>query len=219
MFKKIQANSICIIILIIITLVMNLFTIITLNHFKKSIDNIDVSVECNHPDTNPITNIYYIQNEEEKENIEKDTILNEESNEEELDEKNSEDANIEIASVDEVLVNESNFSDEDFNTICRVVEAETHGADENSKIHIVHVILNRVSSSEFPNTIQGVCNQSGQFASRSDVEQSTIEAVNIALTVSDTTNGALFFCTCKGCWADNNKEYLFKDTIGHSFYK
>lgn len=111
------------------------------------------------------------------------------------------------------------ISDNDFYAICEVVEAETHGADTESKIHIVSVILNRVNSLDFPNTIQGVCYQSNQFASRSDIEQSTIDAVSIGLNSGDTVQGALFFCTCKGCWADCNKEYLFTDDIGHSFYK
>lgn len=115
--------------------------------------------------------------------------------------------------------NTTEYSNDDFNTICMVVEAETHGGDSESKIHIVSVILNRVNSPDFPNTIQGVCYQSGQFASRSDVEQSTIDAVNAALISGDTVQGALFFCTCSGCWADTNREYLFTDNIGHRFYR
>lgn len=128
-------------------------------------------------------------------------------------------SNIEIEIVENTTLNTSGYSDDDFNAMCRIVEAETHGGDAESKMHIVSVILNRVNSSEFPNTIQGVCYQSGQFASRSDVEQSTIDAVNAALISGDTVQGALFFCTCSGCWADTNKEYLFTDNIGHRFYR
>lgn len=113
----------------------------------------------------------------------------------------------------------TSYQDEDFIAICRIVEAETHGANAEAKIHIVSIILNRVKSPEFPNTIQGVCYQGGQFASRSDIEQSTIDAVNIGLNSGDTVQGALFFCTCKGCWADSNKEYIFTDNVGHRFYK
>ena len=111
------------------------------------------------------------------------------------------------------------YQDEDFIAICRIVEAETHGANEEAKIHIVSIILNRVKSPEFPNTIQGVCYQSGQFAYRYDVEKSTIDAVTTGLNCEDTVQGALFFCTCKGCWADTNKEYIFTDNVGHNFYK
>lgn len=128
-------------------------------------------------------------------------------------------SNIEIEIDQKSTLNTSGCSDDDFNAICRIVEAETHGGDTESKIHIVSVILNRVNSPEFPDTIQGVCYQSGQFASRSDVEQSTIDAVNAALIGGDTVQGALFFCTCSGCWADCNKEYLFTDNVGHRFYK
>lgn len=104
--------------------------------------------------------------------------------------------------------------------ICKVVEAETHGADYDSKVRIVHVIRNRVSDGRFPNDYISVCTQANQFASRSDVEDSTRQAVNDALNMSDTTNGALWFCTCSsGCWASANATYLFTDSVGHNFWK
>lgn len=112
------------------------------------------------------------------------------------------------------------ISDSDFEQICKVVEAETHQCDKESKKHIVHVIMNRVNNSSFPNSISSVCKQKNQFARRSDVEQSTRDAVAEALNESDTTDGALFFCTCsKGCYASKNKTWLFKDSCGHNFWK
>lgn len=115
--------------------------------------------------------------------------------------------------------NQTGYSDSAFIAMCRVVEAETHGCDIESKKHIASVILNRVKSNDFPNTIENVCYQSGQFASRGDIEQSTVDAVNSAVSEGDTTNNALYFCTCSGCWADVNKEYIFTDSAGHNFYK
>lgn len=122
-------------------------------------------------------------------------------------------------SVSSGFSNNTEYSDEDFTAICRVVEAEAHGADLNSKMHIVHVILNRSASPEFPDSVQDVCNQPGQFVKRNDVEQSTVDAVNEAVSSSDTTQGALFFCTCRGCWTERNKEFLFTDAVGHDFYR
>lgn len=104
--------------------------------------------------------------------------------------------------------------------IASVVEAETKGQDMDAKIHIVHVIRNRVNSASFPNDYYSVCTASNQFASRWDIEQSTIDAVNQGLAMEDTTNGALFFCLCKeGCWLNGTSyQYLFTDSAGHHFW-
>lgn len=111
------------------------------------------------------------------------------------------------------------YTDEEINAMCMVVEAETHEADEESKIHVVHVILNRVSSYNFPDSVIEVCYQNGQFASRSDVQEETRDVVIKALNMSDTTNGALFFHS--GNYSDtfNNAYYIFTDSVGHHFYK
>lgn len=105
-------------------------------------------------------------------------------------------------------------------TIASVVEAETKGQDMESKIHIVHVIRNRVNSSSFPNDYYSVCTAGNQFASRWDIEQSTIDAVNQGLAMEDTTGGALFFCLCKEtCWLNGTSyQYLFTDSAGHHFW-
>lgn len=105
-------------------------------------------------------------------------------------------------------------------TIASVVEAETKGQDMESKIHIVHVIRNRVNSSSFPNDYYSVCTAGNQFASRWDIEQSTINAVNQGLAMDDTTGGALFFCLCKEtCWLNGTSyQYLFTDSAGHHFW-
>ena len=99
-----------------------------------------------------------------------------------------------------------------------VVEAETHGCDQESKMHVAHVIMNRVNSPLFPNTITQVCLQSGQFVLRSDVEQSTIDAVNYALTIGDTTGGALYFHSGGYTETFSGASYIFTDSCGHHFY-
>ena len=122
------------------------------------------------------------------------------------------------AVVEETPVETPAYSDE-FMTICSVVEAETHGADMESKMRIACVIRNRVNDSRFPSSYYGVCTQANQFASRWDIEQSTIDAVNAALSGGDITGGALWFCTCSsGCWASQNATYLFTDSVGHHFW-
>lgn len=52
----------------------------------------------------------------------------------------------------------------EFEYMARTIEAESDRTDDiEGKIHIAAVILNRVAAPEFPDTIAGVLDQSGQF--------------------------------------------------------
>lgn len=56
----------------------------------------------------------------------------------------------------------------EFEYLARTIEAESDRTDSlDGKIHICAVILNRVASDRFPNTIQGVLDQDGQFTTTS----------------------------------------------------
>ena len=63
------------------------------------------------------------------------------------------------------------MTETEFEYIARVVQAESNGttdwSDFEDKVLIACVILNRVADSRFPNTIQGVLDQSGQFSTTS----------------------------------------------------
>jgi len=102
--------------------------------------------------------------------------------------------------------------------VYEVVECEVHGGDKESKIHVAHVIRNRVNSDLFPNDYYSVCTAPNQFYLRGDVEQSTIDAVNEAITIEDTTYGALFFHSMGYQDTFCGYPYKFTDNIGHCFY-
>ena len=102
--------------------------------------------------------------------------------------------------------------------VYEVVECEVHGGDKESKIHVAHVIRNRVWSDLFPDDYYSVCASPNQFCWRSDVEQSTIDAVNEAMTIADTTDGALFFHSMDWMSSWSGYEYKFTDNVGHHFY-
>lgn len=213
MIKISRKSFVLLFVLLIYIVFINLFSLTKLNKLEKYIEQINVTIDCPHSNTDVI-NVYCIQNKEEfKETNEKD-IENIEDEENDI-----ENDIINLTIEDENSSINFNYSEEEINKICCVVEAETHGADMESKIHIVHVILNRVNSSNFPDNVIEVCNQSNQFASRSDIEQSTIDAVYTALSMADTTQGALFFHS--GDWVDTffGANYLFTDDVGHHFYK
>ncbi len=102
--------------------------------------------------------------------------------------------------------------------VYEVVECEVHGGDKESKMHVAHVIRNRVWSDLFPNNYYDVCTAPYQFCIRSDVEQSTIDAVNEAMSIGDTTGGALFFHSMEYMDSWGGYEYIFTDNVGHHFY-
>lgn len=102
--------------------------------------------------------------------------------------------------------------------VYEVVECEVHGGDKESKMHVAHVIRNRVWSDLFPNNYYDVCTAPYQFCTRSDVEQSTIDAVNEAMSIGDTTGGALFFHSMEYMDSWGGYEYIFTDNVGHHFY-
>ena len=102
--------------------------------------------------------------------------------------------------------------------VYEVVECEVHGGDKESKMHVAHVIRNRVWSDLFPNNYYDVCTAPYQFCMRSDVEQSTIDAVNEAMSIGDTTYGALFFHSMDWMAEWGGYSWKFTDNIGHHFY-
>lgn len=131
-----------------------------------------------------------------------------------------------------VVVN-SDYAASDFDVLCRIVEAEAGGLDEKAKVLVANVVMNRVNSEIFPDTITEVVfqqsDETAQFSPISDgryytvtVSQSTIDAVNLALSGTDYSEGALFFATTasveRGCWAAKNCTLLFEYN-GHVFFK
>lgn len=124
-----------------------------------------------------------------------------------------------------------NFSDQDYETLKRIVQAEAGVCDRKGKILVANVIINRVKSKRFPNTITDVVYQRSQFSPVSNgtihtckVTQETVDAVNLALTGEDYSQGALFFMnrgrsySSNVSWFDGRLTYLFQHG-GHEFFK
>ena len=118
----------------------------------------------------------------------------------------------------------------------RIVEAEATDKDEKSKILVANVILNRVRSKEFPNSIEAVVFQrvygKVQFSPTADgryesvhITKSTKRSVKKALEDGiDYSEGALYFVEKTMAnpknvsWFDEALTRLFTYQ-GHSFYK
>lgn len=105
-----------------------------------------------------------------------------------------------------VLVNENAIflDEESIEILCRIVEAEAGTEDEKGRILVANVVMNRVESSRFPDTVKGVVFQKSgglyQFSPvangryyRVTVSEETREAVEKVLRGKDESQGALYF--------------------------
>lgn len=116
----------------------------------------------------------------------------------------------------EVLENEKAvfLDEESLDILCRIVEAEAGTEDEEGRMLVANVVLNRVESRRFPDTVKGVVfQQKGgvcQFSPiatgsyyRVKVSEKTRKAVEKALRGEDTSRGALFFVNRYATKAEN----------------
>jgi N-acetylmuramoyl-L-alanine amidase len=128
-----------------------------------------------------------------------------------------------------------NLSVEDQEVLQRIVEAEATGEDIKGRILVANVILNRVNSKTFPDTVKGVVFQKTgstyQFSPIKDqrywsvtISKKTITAVEKVMDGEDYSKGALYFSARSKAekksmsWFDNNLEFLFKYG-GHEFFR
>mgnify|MGYP003525611360 CR=1 FL=1 len=58
---------------------------------------------------------------------------------------------------------ETKYTEDDFELLARVIEAEAGGESDYHKLCVGTVVMNRVASDKYPNTIEGVIYQPGQY--------------------------------------------------------
>ena len=109
--------------------------------------------------------------------------------------------------IDEVIVKEdvsyaaSSSSASDLQLMARAINGEARGEPYEGQVAVGAVILNRVKSSQFPNTIAGVIYQSGAFTAVADGqinapidENSTVyKAAQDAMNGWDPTGGCIYY--------------------------
>lgn len=112
----------------------------------------------------------------------------------------------------------------------KLLAAETTGGDFNSKCNVASVIWNRLNSDEYPNTIREVIYQRNggiQFSPTADgrintvtVTEDDILAIEYTFLFGSTAYDCIAFDNVRGkSWNKNNLEYVFTDSINHSFYR
>ena len=108
--------------------------------------------------------------------------------------------------------------------LARLVHGEARGESYTGKVAVAAVVLNRVRSAAFPNTISGVIFQSGAFDCVADgqlwltPDQDSIRAASDALAGWDPTSGCVYYynpATATSSWIWSREVRL---TIGaHAF--
>lgn len=126
------------------------------------------------------------------------------------------------------------ITQEDKEVLLRIVEAEATGEDVKGRMLVANVILNRVLSPKFPDTITDVVFQNNgktyQFSPIKDgrywsvtVSEKTKEAVERVLNGEDYSQGALYFAARKLAdkknmsWFDRELTRLFQYGV-HEFF-
>ena len=127
------------------------------------------------------------------------------------------------------------LSEEDREALLRIVEAEAGSEDEDGRLLVANVVLNRVNSEAFPSTVKDVVFQkskgvaqfspvsSGRYY-RVKISEKTEAAVERALAGEDISEGALYFASRKRAdsgkmrWFDTKLTFLFEHG-GHEFFK
>ncbi|MFR7303978.1 cell wall hydrolase [Streptococcus pneumoniae] len=108
--------------------------------------------------------------------------------------------------------------------LARLIRAEAQGESYSGKVAVGEVVINRVNSSEFPNSIRSVIYQSGQFSPVSNgsinvpADSDSLKAAQEALGSGSNVGDALYFYnprTASNRWLDSKPT---KAVIGsHNF--
>ena len=130
------------------------------------------------------------------------------------------------------LANMSSLSDIDSDEhgnlylLARLVYGEARGEPYKGQVAVAAVVLNRVKSSQFPNSVSGVIYQSGAFSVVNDgqinltPDETAIKAARDAMNGYDPTNGCLYYYNPA---KTTNQWMLSKPVLlvigNHSFFK
>lgn len=118
----------------------------------------------------------------------------------------------------------SDVSLDDYLEFARLIEAEASSEDLKGKTLVADVVINRIASDIFPNTLTDVINDPGQFDPVDSMyikyaiptHDSKLAAINVLNGDNDTKEALYFQKSAATEWGD--KQYLFRYG-NHSFYK
>lgn len=120
--------------------------------------------------------------------------------------------------------NSSTYTNSDINLLARLIYGEARGESYTGQVAVGAVVLNRVKSSSFPNTISGVIYQSYAFTAVADGQinlkpnATAIAAAKDAMNGWDPSGGALYYynpSTATSSWIYSRKTLT---TIGNHVF-
>ncbi len=127
------------------------------------------------------------------------------------------------------LVGKRSYTDDEIYWLSRIIHAESQGEPMRGKIAVGNVVLNRVKSKDYPNTIYGVIFDRKHGVQFSPVLNGTIYhrpfgdsiiAAKRALEGENVVGNSLFFLNptiSQSFWIVDNREY-FMTIANHDFY-
>lgn len=120
------------------------------------------------------------------------------------------------------------LSEAETSILLKIAMAEAEGEGVQGKALVMLVVMNRVESEEFPDSVSKVVFQTGQFSPVQDggrywdaePDQECYRALHmIQYEGWDKSEGALYFCaTGSSDWMEDNTKLLYT-AGGHTFYK
>ena len=120
-----------------------------------------------------------------------------------------------------------NRDGEDSRKLLKLAMAEAEGESVEGKALVILVVLNRVWSDQFPDSIEAVIFQKNQFSPvaeggrywTTEPDAGCYEALELVMGGWDESQGAFYFeSTGKDGWHSQNLEFLF-EYGGHRFYR
>lgn len=125
------------------------------------------------------------------------------------------------------LIMSRDWDAEESQMLMKIAMAEAEGESVEGKALVMLVVLNRVWSDDFPDTIEEVIFQPKQFSPvteggryyTTEPDEECYEALELVMSGWDESRGALYFESCeKSSWHSENLEYLYQ--VGnHKFYR
>lgn len=120
------------------------------------------------------------------------------------------------------------LSKKDSYLLAKIAMAEAEGEPLKGKELVIMVVLNRMQSKEFPDTVYDVIYQEHQFSPIADGRFDRVEPdedcwkalEKVKAFENDISEGALYFenCACDDNWHSRNLKFLF-ECGNHKFYK
>ena len=121
-------------------------------------------------------------------------------------------------------VSAASYNESETYLLGRLVQGEARGEPYVGKVAVAAVVLNRVKSPSFPNTISGVIYQSGAFDAVSDgqinltPDEDSLRAARDALNGWDPTGGCLYYYNPKTATDDWIRSRTVQTVIGRHYF-